>query len=66
MGGFIPFAASALVVRFSDIFAGLCYPVVIACATVLLALIFLRQTKGSMLHKEGASCAPTLPISLAN
>ncbi len=45
LGGFLPFVASALVVYYGNIFAGLWYPVVIALATAVVGMIFLPETK---------------------
>jgi MFS family permease len=45
LGGFLPFVASALVVYYGNIFAGLWYPVVIAVATAVVGMIFLPETK---------------------
>jgi len=45
LGGFLPFVASALVIYKGNIFAGLWYPVGIALATAIVALIFLPETK---------------------
>src|SRR5262249_37729541 len=45
LGGFLPFAASALVIYQGNIFAGLWYPVGIALATAVVGLIFLPETK---------------------
>jgi MFS family permease len=45
LGGFLPFAASALVIYYGNIYAGLWYPVCIALATAAVALIFLPETK---------------------
>ncbi|PAY09699.1 MFS transporter [Bradyrhizobium sp. UFLA03-84] len=45
LGGFLPFAASALVIYQGNIFAGLWYPVSIALATAVVGLIFLPETK---------------------
>jgi MFS family permease len=44
-GGFLPFVASALVIYYGDIFAGLWYPVVFALAAAVVSLIFLPETK---------------------
>jgi hypothetical protein len=46
LGGFLPFAASALVVYYGNIFAGLWYPITIASGTVIVALVFLPETRG--------------------
>ena len=45
LGGFLPFVASALVIYAGNIFAGLWYPVAIALATAVVALIVLPETK---------------------
>jgi MFS family permease len=45
LGGFLPFAASALVIYHGNIFAGLWYPVLIALATAVVGIIFLPETK---------------------
>jgi MFS family permease len=45
LGGFLPFVASALVIYAGNIYAGLWYPVGLALATALVALIFLPETK---------------------
>jgi sugar phosphate permease len=45
LGGFLPFVASALVIFAGNIYAGLWYPVAIALATALVALIVLPETK---------------------
>jgi MFS family permease len=45
LGGFLPFVASALVIYAGNIFAGLWYPVGIAFATAIVALMVLPETK---------------------
>jgi MFS family permease len=45
MGGFLPFVASALVIYRGNIFAGLWYPICVALATAIVALLFLPETK---------------------
>jgi hypothetical protein len=45
LGGFLPFVPSALVIYAGNIYAGLWYPVGIALATALIALIVLPETK---------------------
>jgi MFS family permease len=45
LGGFLPFAASALVIYYGHIFAGLWYPVTFALASAVIGLIFLPETK---------------------
>ena len=44
LGGFLPFAASALVIYNGNILAGLWYPVVIALATAVVGAVFLPET----------------------
>jgi MFS family permease len=45
LGGFLPFVASALVIYAGNIYAGLWYPVGLAFATALVALLVLPETK---------------------
>ena len=45
LGGFLPFVASALVIYAGNIYAGLWYPVGVALATALVALMVLPETK---------------------
>jgi MFS family permease len=45
LGGFLPFVASALVVYYGSIFAGLWYPTAIALATAAIGIVFLPETK---------------------
>jgi MFS family permease len=45
LGGFLPFVASALVIYAGNIYAGLWYPVGLALATALVALLVLPETK---------------------
>lgn len=45
VGGFLPFVASALVIYAGNIYAGLWYPVIVALATAIIALLFLPETK---------------------
>jgi MFS family permease len=50
LGGFLPFAASALVIYTGNLFAGLWYPVSIAAATALLGLFIVPETKDCDVH----------------
>jgi MFS family permease len=43
-GGFLPTTAFAIVAATGDIYAGLWYPILIAAATVVLGMIFVRET----------------------
>jgi len=45
-GGMLPLLATAFVAAYGDIYFGLWYPVVVAVMTVIIGLIFLRDTKG--------------------
>ena len=45
LGGFLPFVASALVVYYGNIFAGLWYPVAFAAATAVIGLLVVPETK---------------------
>jgi MFS family permease len=45
LGGFLPFVASALVIYAGNIYAGLWYPVGLALATAVIALVVLPETK---------------------
>ncbi len=44
-GGFLPPTAFAIVAATGNIFAGLWYPIVVACITIVIGLLFLPETK---------------------
>lgn len=44
-GGMLPLLATAVVAATGDIYAGLWYPIIVAVATFIIGLIFLRDTK---------------------
>ncbi len=44
-GGFLPTTSFAIVAATGDIYAGLWYPIVIAAMTLVIGMIFLRETK---------------------
>jgi MFS family permease len=44
-GGMLPLTAAALVAAKGDIFAGLWYPVIVAAITVVIGLVFIRETR---------------------
>jgi len=46
LGGFLPFVASALVVYYGNVFAGLWYPVAIAAVTAVVGFALVPETKG--------------------
>jgi hypothetical protein len=45
-GGMLPLLATAVVAATGDIYAGIWYPIGVAIMTVIVGLIFLRDTKG--------------------
>jgi hypothetical protein len=45
-GGMLPLLATAIVAATGDIYAGLWYPIIVAVMTLIVGLIFLRDTKG--------------------
>src|SRR5438034_1264453 len=45
-GGMLPLLATAIVAATGDIYAGLWYPIVVSVMTLLVGLIFLKDTKG--------------------
>jgi MFS family permease len=44
-GGMLPLTAAALVAAKGDIFAGLWYPVIVASITVVIGLLFIRESR---------------------
>ena len=44
-GGFLPTTSFAIVAATGDIYSGLWYPIVIAAATLVIGLLFVRETK---------------------
>ncbi|HEY2661161.1 MAG TPA: MFS transporter [Caulobacteraceae bacterium] len=46
IGGFLPFTAFAIVAARGDIYSGLWYPVVFTALSVVVALVFLPETRG--------------------
>ena len=51
-GGMLPLLATAMVARSGDIYYGLWYPVVVALLTVVVGVLFLRETKDRSLLDE--------------
>jgi hypothetical protein len=45
-GGMLPLLATAVVAATGDIYAGLWYPIGVAVLTLVVGLLFLRDTKG--------------------
>ncbi|WP_431854164.1 MFS transporter [Azospirillum sp.] len=44
-GGFLPTTSFAIVAATGDIYSGLWYPIIIAAATLVIGLLFVRETK---------------------
>jgi hypothetical protein len=51
-GGMLPLLATAMVAASGDIYYGLWYPIVVSLITVVIGLIFLRETKDTKIHAE--------------
>ena len=45
-GGMLPLLATAIVAATGDIYAGLWYPIGVAVMTLVIGVVFLRDTKG--------------------
>ena len=45
-GGMLPLLATAIVAATGDIYAGLWYPIIVAVMTLIVGLVFLKDTKG--------------------
>jgi len=50
-GGMLPLLATAIVATTGDIYAGLWYPIGIACMTIVVGFLFLKDTKGVDIHR---------------
>jgi MFS family permease len=51
-GGFLPATAFAIVAAKGDIYSGLWYPIVIALATFVIGMLFLKETKDSNIYAQ--------------
>ncbi|CAM2191584.1 MFS transporter [Paraburkholderia sp. A1RI_3L] len=51
-GGFLPATAFAIVATKGDIYSGLWYPVVIALATFVIGMLFVKETKDSDIYAQ--------------
>ncbi len=51
-GGFLPATAFAIVAARGDIYSGLWYPIVIALATFVIGLLFVKETKDSDIYAQ--------------
>ena len=44
-GGFLPVTSFAIVAATGNIYNGLWYPIIVACMTIVIGTLFLRETK---------------------
>ncbi|MEQ1768994.1 MAG: MFS transporter [Devosia sp.] len=51
-GGLLPLIATAVVASAGNIYAGLWYPIIVALITVVIGVIFLRNTKDTPLEQD--------------
>ena len=51
-GGMLPLTATAMVAATGDIYYGLWYPIVVAVMTVVIGIVFLRETKDRDIHQD--------------
>ncbi len=51
-GGMLPLTATAMVAATGDIYYGLWYPIVVAVMTVVIGVLFLRETKDRDIHQN--------------
>lgn len=51
-GGLVPFIGTALVASTGSIFAGILYPTIVAALTLVIGLIFLKETNHHILDNE--------------
>ncbi|MBV9878929.1 MAG: MFS transporter [Gemmatirosa sp.] len=49
-GGFLPTTAFAIVAATGDLYSGLWYPIIVALITLVVGVLFLRETKDTPLH----------------
>jgi len=50
-GGFLPTTAFAIVAATGDIYSGLWYPIIVAAMTLVIGTLFVRETRGTDIHK---------------
>ena len=51
-GGMLPLLATAMVAATGDIYYGLWYPIVVAVMTLVIGVLFLKETKGNSIHQH--------------
>jgi MFS family permease len=56
-GGMLPLLATAMVAKAGNIYYGLWYPVLVSLMTVLVGLLFVRETRHVRIHDELAESA---------
>src|SRR5207248_8742949 len=44
-GGMLPLLATSIVAKAGNIYAGLCYPIIVSVMTVVIGLLFIREPK---------------------
>jgi hypothetical protein len=49
-GGMLPLTATVLVASSGSIYAGLWYPVIVAAMSLILGVLFIRETKDHKIH----------------
>jgi sugar phosphate permease len=50
-GGLLPLVATAMVANSGNIYQGLWFPIVVALMTVVIGVLFLRDTKGKLVDE---------------
>jgi MFS family permease len=53
-GGFLPATAFAIVASQGNIYSGLWYPIIIAAATFIIGMLFVKETKDVDIHADAA------------
>jgi MFS family permease len=53
-GGFLPITAFAIVAATGNIYSGLWYPIIVAVATFIIGMFFVKETRGKRLDREDA------------
>jgi MFS family permease len=51
-GGFLPTTSFAIVAATGDIYSGLWYPIIIAAATLVIGMLFVRETKDNNIYAD--------------
>ena len=57
-GGFLPTTAFAIVASTGNIYSGLWYPVIIALVTLVIGMLFVRETKDNDLRADSGRVSP--------